>query len=568
MVSLNGLVRCGAVTLVAAGQAAALVPINLAMHAVNLHARHDPEQRVSVRQYEDRYPNIKAYNFSVPIDHFHNESRYEPHSGDSFPLRYWLDISNYKPGGPVIVLHSGEFDSTERLPYLQHGIVPILTKATGGVGLIMEHRYYGTSFPVPDLTTESLRFLTTEQALADTAYFAKHVRFPGLEHLDLTASKTPWVIYGGSYAGAFAAFARKLYSEVFWGAISSSGVTAAVEDLWQYFEAARRYAPGDCGPTTQKLTHVVDTVLFGDDRAKVLGFKQLFGLGDLDDDDFATTITRGLYGLQSTNWDPEEDVSSLGIYCAVVTSNFQLFASTTHLIPTVQDLVAKAGFAAEAEVLSVRMLNYIGYVRDYVKTDLAKGCKGKSVSECFSPRYSTPNDTSLNAGWLRSWSWQVCTQWGYFVTGSGTPRDQLPMISRAITLESASSHCKRLFNITTSPDVESINKLGGFNFSYPRLAILDGLQDPWRSATPHASGLPDRESTTSEPFMLIDWGVHHWDEFGLPEDVHVEGLPPPQVAEAHMAEIEFVKAWLADWKEENGISMLQSMDEEETMGEL
>ncbi|KAH0489738.1 hypothetical protein TgHK011_010153 [Trichoderma gracile] len=439
------------------------------MNAVNLHARRDPELRVSVRQYEDRYPNIKAYNFSVPIDHFHNES------------------------------------STERLPYLQHGIVPILTKATGGVGLIMEHRYYGTSFPVPDLTTESLRFLTTEQALADTAYFAEHVRFPGLEHLDLTASKAPWIIYG---------------------------------------------------------------VLFGDDRAKVRGFKQLFGLGDLDDDDFATTISRGLYGLQSTNWDPEEDVSSLGIYCAVVTSNFQLFASTTHLIPTVQDLVAKAGYAAEAEVLSVRMLNYIGYVRDYVKTDLEKGCKGKSVLECFSPRYSTPNDTSLNAGWLRSWSWQVCTQWGYFVTGSGTPRDQLPMISRAITLESASSHCERLFNITTSPDVESINKLGGFNFSYPRLAIVDGLQDPWRSATPHASGLPDRESTTSEPFMLIDWGVHHWDEFGLPEDVHVEGLPPPQVAEAHMAEIEFVKAWLEGWKEGNGRSMLQSMDEEETMGEL
>lgn len=409
MVSLNGLVRYGAVVLAAAGQAAALVPINLAMHAAHFHARHDPEPRVSAQQYEDKYPNIKVYNLSVPVDHFHNESRYEPHSDDLFPLRYWLDTSNYKPGGPVIVLHSGEFDSTERLRYLQHGIVPILTKATGGVGLIMEHRYYGTSYPVPDLTTQNLRFLSTEQALADTAYFAKHVQFPGLEHFDLTSRATPWIIYGGSYAGAFAAFARKLYPTVFWGAISSSGVTAAIEDLWQYFEAARQYAPGDCGPTTQKITHVVDTVLFGDDRAKVRRFKELFGLGDLDDDDFAITITRGLHGLQSTNWDPEEDVSSLGIYCAVVTSNVQLFASTTHLIPTVQDLVAKAGFEAQSEVLSVRMLNYIGYVRDYVKTDLKKGCKGKSVLECFSSRY-TPNDTSLDAGWLRSWSFQVCTQ--------------------------------------------------------------------------------------------------------------------------------------------------------------
>ncbi|UKZ82957.1 hypothetical protein TrVFT333_010757 [Trichoderma virens FT-333] len=551
MVSLNCFVKYGAAGLIAAGQAAALVPINLAMHAVNLHVKPDPEQRVSAKRYEDKYPNIKAYNFSVPIDHFHNESRYEPHSSDSFPLQYWLDTSNYKPGGPVIVLHSGEFDSVERLPYLQHGI----------------HRYYGNSFPVPDLTTENLRFLTTEQALADTAYFAKHIEFPGLEHLDLTAPGTPWIIYGGSYAGAFAAFTRKLYPDVYWGGISSSGVTAAVEDLWQYFEAARQYAPGDCGPTTQKITHVVDSVLFGDDRAKVRRFKEMFGLGDLDDDEFATTIIRGLYGLQSTNWDPEEDVSSLGIYCAVITSNVQLFASTTHLIPTVQNLVTQAGFESQAEDFSVRMLNYIGYVRDFVKRDLKSACKGKSVVECFSSRYVS-NDSSLAAGWLRSWSYQVCTQWGYFVTGSGTPKGQLPMISRAITLESASSHCERLFNITTSPDVESINKLGGFNFSYPRLAILDGLQDPWRSATPHATGLPDRKSTTSEPFMLIDWGVHHWDEFGLPEDKHIPGLPPPQVAQAHETEIEFVKAWLKEWEEENGSSSRQSDQEDEVMEEL
>lgn len=144
------------------------------------------------------------------------------------------------------------------------------------------------------------------------------------------------------------------------------------------------------------------------------------------------------------------------------------------------------------------------------------------------------------------------------------------MISRAITLEYASEHCKRLFNITTSPDVQSINKLGGFNFSYPRLAIIDGVQDPWRAATPHASGLPDRKSTPSEPFMLIDWGVHHWDEFGLPEDAHVEGLPPPQVVQAHKAEIEIVKEWLKEWEEQHGSSN-QELDLERdgaTMGEL
>jgi hypothetical protein len=66
----------------------------------------------------DIYP---AYNFSVPVDHFHNESRYEPHSNESYNLRYWFDASNYKPGGPVIVLQSGETSGVGRLPFLQKG---------------------------------------------------------------------------------------------------------------------------------------------------------------------------------------------------------------------------------------------------------------------------------------------------------------------------------------------------------------------------------------------------------------------------------------------------------------
>lgn len=184
----------------------------------------------------DLYP---AYNISVPVDHFFNESKYEPHTNASFNLRYFFDASHYKPGGPVIVLQSGEDDATLRLPYLQKGIVAQLANSTNGIGVVLEHRYYGTSFPTANLSTKSLRFLTTEQALADQAYFASHVVFPGLEHLDLTAPHVPYIVYGGSYAGGFAAFTRKLYPDLYFGAISSSGVTEAVYDYWQYYEPVR-----------------------------------------------------------------------------------------------------------------------------------------------------------------------------------------------------------------------------------------------------------------------------------------------------------------------------------------
>ena len=55
------------------------------------------------------------------MDYFHNESCYEPHSNDFFNLRYWFDASNYKPGGPVIVLQSGETSGVGRLPFPQKG---------------------------------------------------------------------------------------------------------------------------------------------------------------------------------------------------------------------------------------------------------------------------------------------------------------------------------------------------------------------------------------------------------------------------------------------------------------
>jgi hypothetical protein len=117
----------------------------------------------------------------------------------------------------VIVLQSGEFTAEGRLPFLQQGILRDLMVTTHGIGVVLEHRYYGTSIPTANFSTENLRFLTTDQALADQVYFAQNVKFSGLEHLNLTSPNVPYLAYGGSYAGAFVAFLRKLYPEVYWG---------------------------------------------------------------------------------------------------------------------------------------------------------------------------------------------------------------------------------------------------------------------------------------------------------------------------------------------------------------
>lgn len=354
-------------------------------------------------------PRIKAYNFSVPVDHFHNDTKYAPHSHDTYPLRYWLDTSNYRPGGPVIVLHSGEFDSVGRLPYLDHGIVPLLTAATGGVGLVMEHRYYGTSWPVPDTSVDSMRFLTTDQALADTAYFAQHVAFPGLERRNLTAPGTPWIVYGGSYAGGFVAMLRKLYPHVYWGAISSSGVTAAVESFWQYHEAFRNFAPAGCSDAQQALVDIVDTVLFSGRRDEVDDLKKMFHLDGLQDDEFGHVVSGPLSGLQSTNWATEDDGDAIAFYCAAITSTARLFASTAHLEHKAKHFTKLGGHGRHLEQRSAQFLNWAGYTRNMNKKAKASSCKGLTNAECYSQRH-VADEPVISNNMYRPWLWQTCTE--------------------------------------------------------------------------------------------------------------------------------------------------------------
>ncbi|KAI1493277.1 peptidase S28 [Biscogniauxia mediterranea] len=484
------------------------------------------------------------YNLTTPIDHFHNDSLYEPHSNGTFDLRYWFDAQFYKPGGPVIVLASGETSGLDRLPFLEKGIVYQLAKATGGLGVILEHRYYGSSIPVEDFSTENLRFLTTDQALADTAYFAKNVKFAGLEDVDLSPETTPWIAYGGSYAGAFVAFLRKLYPDVYWGAISSSGVPEAIWDYWKYFEAAAVYGPPACVETTQKLTHIVDTILLSkEEYAPQL--QAAFGLPNITHKaDFASVLANGIYGLQSLNWDPSQSSDSFFIYCSNVSSDSVLWPATEERRTSVEELIKAGGYEAELDVLANRMLNFIGYVN----LTSVSSC-GSDQDACFStydPEFYAQDDISQS--W-RLWPYQYCTQWGYLQTGSGVPEDQLPLISRTIDIEYSTTICRDSFNLTEPANVEVINKYGGFDISYPRLAFVDGEWDPWRAAGVHAIGLPERESTTSEPYILIAKAVHHWDENGVFENETTPDFPPAAVADAQEQERVFVQEWVKEFQQ-------------------
>lgn len=139
-------------------------------------------------------------------------------------------------------------------------------------------------------------------------------------------------------------------------------------------------------------------------------------------------------------------------------------------------------------------------------------------------------------------------RWGYLQTGSGAPPEILPMISRLVDLEYSARICQQSFGFQEPANTDNINKFGAYNASYPRLAWVDGEWDPWRAAGVQAVTQPPRESTPSEPIILIEGAVHHWDENGVFKNETTEDFPPAPVKSAKDEIRKFVKAWLKEWE--------------------
>ncbi|EJD45939.1 peptidase S28 [Auricularia subglabra TFB-10046 SS5] len=459
--------------------------------------------------------------FRQPLDHFDRAKR------DTFLQRYWVSDRHYLPGGPVIVLDCGETNGEDRLPFLDTGIVDILAKATHGLGVVLEHRYYGSSVPVLNLTTDSLRWLNNKQAAADSATFMANVRFEGIDD-DLTAPGTPWIYYGGSYAGGRAAHMRILYPDLVFGAIASSAAVHASIVYWEYFEVIRQNAPAGCMRRLEGSIDIIDRVL----QVPVLRrpFKRLFGLEDLEhDDDFASVLLDPLRGWQARNWDPATSSTQFDEFCAAIEGDNK-----------------NAPIRLGPFELDVGVLNYA----EYIKTLVAALCpEGKTVEECFGTYDDSQyQNVSLEEYW-RAWIFQVCTEWGLFLTSPPNPA-RPRIISRLITLPYATRICRQSyppgehFTVPPLPDVDgAVNSLGGFDIAADRLAFVDGTADPWVPITTHSWYARPRADTTRRPFKWIIDAVHHWDENGLTNPAD----EPRRIREIHFDQVQFVKAWLKEF---------------------
>lgn len=105
-----------------------------------------------------------------------------------------------------------------------------MAKEMNGTMFYTEHRYYGKSRPTENTSTENLKFLTVEQALADLAHFIESVKSTD----DLKNSGV--ILVGASYSATLVTWARLKYPELVTGAWSSSAPLLAKVDFFEYNE--------------------------------------------------------------------------------------------------------------------------------------------------------------------------------------------------------------------------------------------------------------------------------------------------------------------------------------------
>ncbi|KAI0695544.1 peptidase S28 [Cytidiella melzeri] len=503
------------------------------------------------------YPEFSAHWFSQPLDHFSKSS-------ETFGQRYWINTRHYKPrpGAPVIVIDGGETSGEDRLPFLDTGIADIVAKATGGIGVVLEHRYYGDSIGVQNLTTDSLRFLNNDQSAADSANFMAHVEFSGIKE-NMTALNTPWIYYGGSYAGARAAHMKVLYPELVFGAIASSAVTHAAMENWEYMEIIRQAADPKCSAHLENAVGTIDGILAQEGPIGIVmknRLKGLFGVAELEhDEDFVSLLTSPLSAWQGKNWDPAVGSTKFEEFCEALNKSIfshpEIMAAMNETV--MYDHETRMVSFSDGLSLDLAIINYAKYVREkYVsRCPVDEG----GSAQCFGTFDDTAySGTSLDDTW-RLWLFQVCTEWAYFFDAPppGLPR----IVSSLLTLEYASMTCRqasgafhdlkafppgKYFTVPPMPNITVVNSLGDFDIAADRLAFIDGEVDPWRPCTPHSDYAKDRPDTIARPFKVIPGGVHHWDENGLRRRQD----EPPEIQKIHAEIVEFVVEWLKDWKSE------------------
>ncbi|TCD70021.1 hypothetical protein EIP91_005273 [Steccherinum ochraceum] len=463
-------------------------------------------------------PLNTTYEFDQLIDHNN------PHLG-TFKQRFWHTWEFYQTGGPIIIMTPGEANAAPYTGYLTNRTINgQIAQQEHGATIVIEHRFFGLSNPKPDLSSNSLKLLSIQQAIDDLEYFAKNVKLPMPGGDKVKPGQVPWVLVGGSYSGALTSWTMVNKPGLFAAGYASSAVVEAITNYWGYFEPIRQNMPKNCSADVEAVVAHFDQVINSGNTRAINSLKASFGMANLTHlDDVVDALKYNLYDWQDLS-------PSSG-------PNAQFFQFC-------DALEVKNGVNAPANGWGVdhALQAWSTY---FSKTYIPLLCGDQDVVDCLGTYDATSDyytDISVdNAN--RSWFWFVCNEVGYLQESAppGTPS----LVSRILKPIYDERQCSLMFP-QTFPRPPQINvdktnaKYKGWNVNINNLFFANGQRDPWREATVSADGL-HVHSTPQQPIALGDG--YHCSDLST-----ANGNVDSTVKAVQVQALSVIKGWLADSK--------------------
>ncbi|XP_025192131.1 putative serine protease K12H4.7 [Melanaphis sacchari] len=445
--------------------------------------------------------------FIQKLNHFnHTDNR-------TWKQRYQVNSDFYKNDGPVFLMIGGEGKISAK--WMRSGAWIDYAKEFNALCFQLEHRYYGESHPTEDLSTSNLVYLNSEQALADLAEFIVNIKIK--YKIPPTAK---WVAFGGSYPGSLAAWLRMKYPHLIHMAVSTSGPLLAKIDFREYFmvveNALATYKP-ECVSQIKEANQMINYLLKTDHGAKIIekkfqlcypldrkNHKDVSYLFEILADNFAGIVQYNKNNRFYSN--PERSSVTLETLCDIMVNKS---------IPTPLDRYA----AVNSKILSL------------YKTD----CQDNIYSQTID-FYVNTSWSSDAAGGARQWTYQTCTEFGFYQTSSQDDH----VFGHNFPIQFFIDLCKDIFGksynleLLTDAVERTNNMFGELNIRESRVLFVHGSVDPW-----HALGIT--HARTKNNVAIFINGTAHCANMYPPAPTD-----PPELTQARTTIREYLKEWLAE----------------------
>nr|CAB3265202.1 putative serine protease K12H4.7 [Phallusia mammillata] len=381
------------------------------------------------------------------------------HSTDyrTWQQRYFMANEYDSPSGPVFLQIGGEGPANPI--WMSEGHWIEMAQTVNALCFMIEHRFYGKSHPTEDVSSSNLSYLSSEQALADIANFIVNIK----EKHNLGNRK--WIVFGGSYSGALAIWARLKYPHLVFGAESASAPLHALVDFTGYLEVAQdsltTMGSGTCADNLSRASALVASHLKSDAGRKVLAssFRLCKALSDDGSDD--SYLQESLAGN--------------------VMDVVQYNRDNRHFEGGGKSLTIKDVCRIMDDVtIGDEMKRY---------AELNSRTLDMSGSPCLDASYEKYLEDMSNTSWTsaiggRQWVYQTCSEFGWYQT-SDSPHQ--PFVG--FGLKHALHQCQVAYGISQEHVQEAVKRsnenYGGRSVAevVSRVTLYNGGIDPWSNVS-------------------------------------------------------------------------------------